>query len=413
MAFQEILEFRSPTRLLHGPGALSRLPELLPSGTRVLVVTDNGLREAGVIDKVAAVLEEAEIDHTVFSDVLPNPPASCVEEGTRFFAEQECGALLGVGGGSPMDVAKMIGVLASHGGRIEEYLMAPGKITVDIPPLVCVPTTYGTGSEVTPFAVLTNPESRNKDPVVSWRIAPRAGILDAALCTALPAAVGGPTGMDALTHAIESYTNLMASPASDAIALEAMHLIGENLRIACANDHETEATQNMLLASAMAGIAFSQTRLGNVHAMSHPVGAQFGVHHGLANAVLLPYVMEFNLVSRGRQVRRRRRGARGRYRRAGRPGGGPPPREAGAAAQRGPGDPGEAGDARSRGERHRRPGRSDHAERQRCGKSAQDHPRGRRGDLQAGDLALGPSLSPQPAWKALSGRARARCRNPQ
>ena len=298
MAFQEILEFRSPTRLLHGPGALSRLPELLPSGTRVLVVTDNGLREAGVIDKVAAVLEEAEIDHTVFSDVLPNPPASCVEEGTRFFAEQECGALLGVGGGSPMDVAKMIGVLASHGGRIEEYLMAPGKITVDIPPLVCVPTTYGTGSEVTPFAVLTNPESRNKDPVVSWRIAPRAGILDAALCTALPAAVGGPTGMDALTHAIESYTNLMASPASDAIALEAMHLIGENLRIACANDHETEATQNMLLASAMAGIAFSQTRLGNVHAMSHPVGAQFGVHHGLANAVLLPYVMEFNLVSR-------------------------------------------------------------------------------------------------------------------
>ena len=298
MAFQEILEFRSPTRLLHGPGAISRLPELLPSGPRVLLVTDPGLREAGVIDQVAAVLEGAEIDYTLFSDVLPNPPASCVEEGARIFAEQECGALLGVGGGSPMDVAKMIGVLVSHGGRIEEYLMAPGKITVDIPPLVCVPTTYGTSSEVTPFAVLTNPESRNKDPVISWRIAPRAGILDAALCTALPAAVGGPTGMDALTHAIESYTNLMASPASDGIALEAMRLIGENLRLACANDYETEATQNMLLASAMAGIAFSQTRLGNVHAMSHPVGAQFGVHHGLANAVLLPYVMEFNLVSR-------------------------------------------------------------------------------------------------------------------
>ena len=298
MAFQEILEFRSPTRLLHGPGALSRLPELLPSGTRILLVTDPGLREAGVIDKVAEVLESAGIDYTVFSEVLPNPPASCVEEGAGIFAERECGALLGVGGGSPMDVAKMIGVLVTHGGRIEEYLMAPGKITRDIPPLVCVPTTYGTGSEVTPFAVLTNPASRNKDPVVSWWIAPRAGILDAALCTALPAAVGGPTGMDALTHAIESYTNLMASPASDAMALEAMRLIGENLRLACANDHETEATQNMLLASAMAGIAFSQTRLGNVHAMSHPVGAQFGVHHGLANAVLLPYVMEFNLVSR-------------------------------------------------------------------------------------------------------------------
>ena len=298
MAFQDILEFRSPTRLLHGPGALSRLPELLPSDTRILLVTDPGLREAGVVDQVTEVLETAGIDYTVFSEVLPNPPASCVEEGARIFTEQECGALLGLGGGSPMDVAKMIGVLASHGGRIEEYLMAPGKITRDIPPLVCVPTTYGTGSEVTPFAVLTNPASRNKDPVVSWRIAPRAGVLDAALCTALPASVGGPTGMDALTHAIESYTNLMASPASDGIALEAMRLIGENLRIACANDYETEATQNMLLASAMAGIAFSQTRLGNVHAMSHPVGAQFGVHHGLANAVLLPYVMEFNLPSR-------------------------------------------------------------------------------------------------------------------
>ena len=358
MAFQEVLEFRSPTRLLYGPGAISRLPEVLPSDTRILVVTDPGLRQAGVIDKVAAVLETAGIDYTVFSEVLPNPPASCVEEGARFFAEQECGALLGVGGGSPMDVAKMIGVLVSHGGRIEQYLMAPGKITGDIPPLVCVPTTYGTGSEVTPFAVLTNPASRNKDPVISWRIAPRAGILDADLCTALPAAVGGPTGMDALTHAIESYTNLMASPASDALALEAIQSIGENLRTACANDFETEATRNMLLASAMAGIAFSQTRLGqrarHVAPGRGPVRRPPRARQRRAAAVrdgVQPGVA-------CRQVRRHRRGAGRRYRRARRPGSRPPRRESGAAAERGSGDPRETGDARGRGERNRRLGRS-------------------------------------------------------
>ncbi|MBQ41046.1 MAG: hypothetical protein CME15_01185 [Gemmatimonadetes bacterium] len=197
-----------------------------------------------------------------------------------------------------MDVAKMIGVLATNGGRIDHYLLAPSRVTRDLPPLVCIPTTYGTGSEVTPFAVLTNPKSRNKDPVISWKIAPRVGILDPELSVALPASVGGPTGMDALTHALESYINLMATPVTESLALAAIELIGDNLRLACANDHETEATQNMLIVSAMAGIAFSQTRLGNVHAMSHPVGARTDVHHGLANAILLPHVMEFNMSAR-------------------------------------------------------------------------------------------------------------------
>ena len=298
MPLQSSLEFRSPTRLIQGPGCICRLPEVLTVEHKVLVVTDKGLREAGVVERVTAVLEEGGIEFAIFDGVLPNPPASCVTSGARAYTRHGCGALLAVGGGSPMDVAKMIGVILTHGGRIDQYLMAPGKIDKEIPPLVCVPTTYGTGSEVTPFAVLTNPKSRNKDPVISWRIAPRAALLDADLCVALPASVGGPTGMDALTHAIESYVSLLASPLTDGLARSAMELVGRNLRTACANDYETEATQNMLIASSMAGIAFSQTRLGNVHAMSHPLGAQFGVHHGLANAVLLPYVMEFNLSAR-------------------------------------------------------------------------------------------------------------------
>jgi len=191
----------------------------------------------------------------------------------------------------------MIGIVASNGGRIEKYLGA-NKFTVDPPTLICVPTTYGTGSEVTPFAVLTDVKTKTKDPIISWRIAPTAGVLDPDLVVALPAAVGAPTGMDALTHALESYVSLASTPLTDAIALEAIRIIGGNIRLACANNHELEASERMLLASAMAGMAFSQTRLGNVHAMSHPVGAHHNVHHGTANAILLPYVMDFNLTAR-------------------------------------------------------------------------------------------------------------------
>ncbi|MEE2657693.1 MAG: iron-containing alcohol dehydrogenase [Candidatus Latescibacterota bacterium] len=294
-----ICDFRMPTQVVHGTGSAARLPEFLPEAETVLVVSDKGLVDAGVLERVTDVLENAEISWAQFTEVVGNPVARNVTAGARAYARAKCGAIVAVGGGSPMDVAKMIGVLVSHGGRIEQYLGVGGrKIVNDIPPLICLPTTYGTGSEVTPFAVLTNPKSRNKDPVISWKTAPRVGILDPQLSVTLPASVGGPTGMDALTHAIESYTNLLATPMSDSVALAAIELISENLLVACANDYELEATQNMLIASCLAGVAFSQTRLGNVHAMSHPVGAQYGVHHGLANAVLLPWVMEYNLQAR-------------------------------------------------------------------------------------------------------------------
>ena len=294
MPFQALFDFRSPTRLVHGPGAINRLPRFFSKNQKILVVTDAGLVSAGVVEQVTRILEKAAVAHVVFDGVLANPPARCVHAGQRLYKREECTGIVGLGGGSAMDVAKMIGVLATNGGRIERYLGA-NKFDHDLPPLVCIPTTYGTGSEVTPFAVLTNPKTRNKDPLISWKIAPQVGILDAELVVALPAAVGGPTGMDALTHALESYISLTATPITEGLALSALELIGLHLRQACANDYELEATENMLLASSMAGMAFSQTRLGNVHAMSHPVGAQFEVHHGTANAILLPHVMEFNL----------------------------------------------------------------------------------------------------------------------
>ena len=296
MPFQTSFDFHNPTRIVHGPGSVGRLPEFV-GGDKVLVVTDKGLVDAGVAESLTKVLDGAGIDYSLFAGSLPNPPARCVHAGQRQYVKDGCDSIVALGGGSPMDVAKMIGVLATNPGRIERYL-GGGKVKEDLPPLVCVPTTYGTGSETTPFAVLTNPKSRNKDPVISWKIAPAVGILDPELSVALPRAVGAPTGMDALTHALESYTSLLSTPLSEALALQAVRLIGDNILLACANATELEATENMLVASCLAGMAFSQTRLGNVHAMSHPVGAQFGVHHGLANAILLPYVMEFNLTAR-------------------------------------------------------------------------------------------------------------------
>jgi len=297
MPFQSSFDFRMPARLIHGPGCITRLPEVVDPDSRQLLVTDRGLIDAGVVGRVTAVLDSAGIPYSVFDGISPNPVSRNAHAGSRQYAKEKCGGVIAIGGGSPMDVAKMIGILATNGGRIEHYLGA-GKVSIDLPPLVCVPTTYGTGSEVTQFSVLTNSKTNNKDPIISWKIVPRVGILDADLAVALPASVGGPTAMDALTHAIESYTGLLATPITEGIALAAIELIGANIRTACANDYETEATQEMLIASAMAGVAFSQTRLGNVHAMSHPVGAQFGVHHGLANAVLLPWVMEYNLSAR-------------------------------------------------------------------------------------------------------------------
>ena len=297
MPFQSIFEFRSSTRLIHGAGCIARLPKLLRHQDPVLVVTDKGLVTAGIVEQVTRALDAGAIAHVTYDGVLANPPASCVRAGLRLYAGEKCASILAVGGGSAMDAAKMIGVVAANGGRIEKYV-GPNKVDKDLPPLICVPTTYGTGSEVTPFAVLTDVKAKSKDPIISWKVAPLAGLLDPELVVTLPAAVGGPTGMDALTHALESYVSLVATPVTDALAIEAIRLIGENIRLACANDHELEASEMMLIASAMAGMAFSQTRLGNVHAMSHPVGAHFNVHHGTANAILLPHVMEFNLLAR-------------------------------------------------------------------------------------------------------------------
>jgi len=298
MPFQTIFEFFAPTKLIFGPGALARLPEVLPEGGKPLVVTDTGLVDAGILAQVEEVLRSTGIAPAVFDEVEPNPRATTVHRGHERFQAEGCTCLVALGGGSPMDVAKGVGILATHGGDILEYPGASGKSPErPISHLVCVPTTYGTASEVTPFAVITDPEQKAKLTIASPFILPKVGILDPRLAAGLPFSVAGPTGMDALTHAIESYTNWLATPVTEALAIGAIELIGANLRQAAASDYDLEATERMLLASTTAGLAFSQTRVGIAHAMAHPLGGFFDVPHGVANAILLPHVMGYNLIA--------------------------------------------------------------------------------------------------------------------
>ncbi|MSS72697.1 MAG: iron-containing alcohol dehydrogenase [Candidatus Latescibacteria bacterium] len=298
MSYQQIFEYFSPTRLISGRGAIAKIPDVIRDQglRRGLVVTDPGLVAAGIAGRALDVLREADVPCTVYDRVEANPPFANVDEAYGIYVKERCDYLIGLGGGSSMDVAKCVGVAAAHGGGWRD-LVGIGKCRNRIPFLLCVPTTYGTGSEVTPFAVVTDLETRFKASIGSPLILPHAGVLDADLSVGLPLPIAGATGMDALTHAIESYVALTASPISEGLALHAIRLIGENLRQAAASDHNHEATERMLIASTVAGMAFSQTRLGNVHAMSHPVGGHFGVPHGVANAIILTRVMAYNLMA--------------------------------------------------------------------------------------------------------------------
>ncbi len=258
-------------------------------------MTDRGLVEAGVVEPVTATLEAAGMAHALYDGVLPNPPIKIVNECVDAYQSGNCDSIIIVGGGSSIDTAKCAGVLATNGGKIESYF-GSGNVDKRMPFTIAIPTTYGTGSEVTPFAVITDDQSY-KAAVRGDEIIPDVGILDSDLAVRLPLPVAAATGMDALTHAIESYVANTSNAVADASALRAIRMISDNLRQAASSDYNHDATEQMLVASTLAGVAFSQTLLGNVHAMSHPVSGHYGVPHGVANAVLLPHIMDFNLIA--------------------------------------------------------------------------------------------------------------------
>ena len=290
--------FSVPQNIIVGAKSLEKLPSLLKkmSVDHVFLISDRGLEKAGTVGKVVEILDREGIKHHEYLDVLPNPSVEIVNEATNEYKSAGADVIVALGGGSPMDVAKAVGVLAMYGGEITQYEGAdkvPGKIV----PMIAIPTTAGTGSEVTAFSVITDVTRNYKLTVFSYELIPAYALLDSELIMSLPPFVAASTGLDALVHAMESFLSKAANPFTDAMAEKAMALIGGNIRSFVADRSNEEAAENMMIASTFAGIAFAWARLGNVHAMAHPLGGFFHVPHGVANAILLPYVLEYNALS--------------------------------------------------------------------------------------------------------------------
>ncbi|MDQ0218174.1 iron-containing alcohol dehydrogenase [Peribacillus cavernae] len=285
-----------PTRVESGSGISKKTGEMIKElgATRILIVTDQGIRAAHLLEGIEKSLFDANLAYEIYDEVEPNPSAETIRKGTEYLKQYQSDAVLAVGGGSSIDTAKAIAVMAKNAGSILDY-EGVGKIPNPPLPIIAIPTTAGTGSEVTNSTVVTNKDTSFKLGVLSTYVFPSLAILDPDLTLQLPQGITAATGMDALTHAIESYTSKAASPVSQAFAMQAIKMIGENLTKAYFVGTDIESRENMLVASMIAGAAFSQSRLGNVHAISHTLGGVFNIAHGIANAALLPFVMKFNL----------------------------------------------------------------------------------------------------------------------
>lgn len=291
-------KFSIPQNIIVGKGTIEKVKDIAKElgGKHAMIISGPHLKKMGMVEKVAAYLEAADIIVDEFTDIEANPSVTTVEAATKQFKASGADFIVTLGGGSPMDVAKAVAIVAKYGGSITDYEGAhkvPGKII----PLIAIPTTAGTGSEVTAFSVITDHSRDYKLTVFSYEILPTYAILDAELITTAPASVAAACGIDAFIHAEEAYISTDASPFSDAMAEKAMELIGGNIRRFVANRKDIEAAEAMMVGSLFAGIAFSFARLGNVHAMSHPVSAYFDVPHGVANGVLLPVIAEYNALA--------------------------------------------------------------------------------------------------------------------
>lgn len=289
--------FSVPQNIIFGAGAIQQLPACAKklSAKKALLLTGPHLAKTDHCANAVSGLKDAGIETTVFSDIEGNPSTDTVAKAAAAFKEAGADTIIAFGGGSPMDVAKAVAVVATYGGDITEYEGAkvPGKVT----PMIAIPTTAGTGSEVTAFSVITDHKRNYKLTVFSYDIIPRYAILDPTLLSTTPAGVAAACGIDAFIHAEESYISKAASPFTEMMSEKAMELIGGHIRAFVADRTNEEAAAAMLQGSLYAGIAFSWARLGDVHAMSHPVSAYFNVAHGVANGILLPVIADYNALA--------------------------------------------------------------------------------------------------------------------
>jgi len=288
------LPFPKPT-LFSGPNSSLQLCEALSQmgAKNILLVTDAMLVKIGLLDNITKKLDELGVTYVIYDGVKPDPTYDQVEEGLAVLKENNCEAVLAVGGGSSIDAAKIICARATNNKPIKK-LAGMFKVFKAILPLYAIPTTAGTGSEVTVAAVVSDPVTHEKQPVMDPKIVPMMAALDGTLMTGLPAGITAATGMDALTHAVEAYLSANNIPETDAYALAATRLIMENLPKVFKQGDDLDARQNMALASYYAGLAFTKAGVGYVHAIAHNFGALYQTPHGLANSIVLPYVLDYS-----------------------------------------------------------------------------------------------------------------------
>jgi len=284
-----------PRLLYIGGGAVGEIATALDKAgaRRPLIVTDRFMESSGHLAKVTDRLDRAGIAWHVFSDTVPDPTTDVVESGVQMLKTGDYDALIALGGGSPIDTAKAMSVLAANGGRMRDYKV-PNEIPKPGVPIIAIPTTAGTGSEVTRFTVITDSERDEKMLIMGLACCPTAAIVDYELTLSMPWRLTADTGLDSLTHAIEAYVSRKANPFSDGVARAAMGLIARHIRTACREPDNRAAREAMMLGATQAGMAFSNASVCLVHGMSRPIGAFFHVPHGLSNAMLLPEITAFS-----------------------------------------------------------------------------------------------------------------------
>ena len=297
--------FTIPQDVIFGKGSFDRLPELLARANcgHIFLVSDPGLKKGGLVDKAAKIITDAGLRYTEFLDLQPNPTVHNVNECVKNFKASGAETIIALGGGGPMDVAKAAGLLATYGGDVMDYVGVE-KVAGPVVPMIAIPTTAGTGSEVTASSVITDSDTNFKMTVISHYLIPRYALLDPNLIMTLPASIAAACGVDAFIHAMEAYLSKLGNAFTDAMAEKAMELIGGNLRQFVASRDNEEAACNMMVGSNLAGVAFASALLGNIHAMSHPVSGFFGVAHGVANAILMPTIVEYNALADNGRYRR-------------------------------------------------------------------------------------------------------------
>lgn len=287
-----------PTRNIFGEDSVEEAGELALTlkMKKVLIVTDSFLAQSGMADRVAEIFKKSGIESFIFDGAEANPTDKNVEAGIVVYKEKGCDSIVSLGGGSPHDCAKAIGLLAANGGTIYDY-EGVDKSQNEMVPLMAINTTAGTASEITRFCIITDTSRKVKMAIVDWRVTPKISINDPKLMVGMPASLTAATGMDALTHAVEAYVSTAANPLTDAAAIKAIQMIKQNLPKAVSNGEDIQARDQMAYAQYLAGVAFNNASLGYVHAMAHQLGGYYNLPHGVCNAILLPHVVAFNLMS--------------------------------------------------------------------------------------------------------------------